>query len=78
MANVSSFLSDRKEYMADQHKPVSDADTFYRSSGHGTVLRCAFNHIACCLDKMTMIYVLHVDMPVFFFYGLSLLVITMS
>ena len=66
MATVSSFLSDRKEYMADQHKTASQADTFYCSSGHGTVLRCAFNHTVSCRDEMTMIYVLHVNMPVFF------------
>ena len=28
MATVSSFLSDSKEYMADRHKTVSQADTF--------------------------------------------------
>jgi hypothetical protein len=67
MATVSSFLSDRKEYMADQHKTASQADTFYCSSGHGTVLRCAFNHTVSCRDEMTMIYVLRVNMPVFFF-----------
>jgi hypothetical protein len=63
--------------MADQHKGVSQADTFYCTSGHGAILRCAFNHTVSCPDKMTMIYVLHVNMPVFF-YGLSLLVMMMS
>jgi len=52
--------------MADQHKTVSQAATFYCSSGHGTIIRCAFNHTVSCRDKMTMIYVLHVNMPVFF------------
>jgi hypothetical protein len=50
--------------MADEHKTVPQPDTFYCTSGHGSILRCSFNHTVCRRDKMT-IYLLFVNMPVF-------------